>query len=831
MPKIRWISLIIFAALVNGCVPSIDSGADGGSVIIVGPAGGNFQRDGAVIAIPANAVSTDTAITVTVDDDGPEIPGRQRISYVYRFSPSSLSFKVPVQIIVPWVDTKLPVGAQSSTFQLHRNLVNETPVTLLAPLINNDYKIITASVESLGKFWATAPEAPAISEIQVEPKIVSLRVSEEIDLKAKVLDTTGAERTEATVTWKVIPERVASISASGHLTTLSPGNATIVVKADAAEARVPLYVLGDATGPTTFIHENPFPTGNDLYGGALSGAFAFFVGSNGTVLTREPGDVWQRRFSATGITLKSIAGTVSGAAAAAGSAGTAGVVLEAATASASPVVVTIPDFEPRALWFDGTYGMAVGNGNDVAIRKGGTWGTAYSPSFETLLALTGDGAGGFTTVGNRGSLYRYDPGTLAWDSLFQSQLSVLLTGAVVLPTVSPEVWAIGNGKLWHHAAGAWTSINLPSAPAVTALTAVGLINGKVIVAGQDGRVGVLFTYDPGAAGDPWISQRLHAPQLIRGIFGTGSVGYAVGDVGAVWRYDGASGFTEVSHGFYGQIADVSVLGASVVAAVNECTNDACTARVGKVMARVSPGLWTELGAPAPFTAPLTAVLIAEPDRIYASASGLLYKFNGIAWSSVPVTGSLGVPILDLQNCGSAIRAVGESGLSYRGTATTFSNQSQLGTSDLYSVACTSDEHLWSAGDFALYDNRQVRTTKGVNPAPWRAVWSPAPGEAFAFGDARYGVYWDTERFQVIETPGGVYPDVVSGLWGSSIDNLYAVGYSVVPFATSFALRFDGAQWKRIDSGVQRKITSIAGSSNTEIWIGTEAGGLLRGYTP
>jgi hypothetical protein len=122
-------------------------------------------------------------------------------------------------------------------------------------------------------------------------------------------------------------------------------------------------------------------------------------------------------------------------------------------------------------------------------------------------------------------------------------------------------------------------------------------------------------------------------------------------------------------------------------------------------------------------------------------------------------------------------------------------------------------------------------TTGVQQAAWRAVWSPGPGEAYVFGDARYGAYWNTEELQVIDAPGGFVPDVINGLWGSTVDNLYAVGALTFPIQTGLALRFDGYQWKLVDSGSQRPVMCIDGKAKDEIWLGTTAGGVLHGVPP
>ena len=85
--------------MLTACPPVIDTGADGGNEIVVGPNGGIFVRLGAVLDIPRGAVDEETRIFVTIVDTGiPDVPGRTRISFGYKFSPTTLKFKAPVRI-------------------------------------------------------------------------------------------------------------------------------------------------------------------------------------------------------------------------------------------------------------------------------------------------------------------------------------------------------------------------------------------------------------------------------------------------------------------------------------------------------------------------------------------------------------------------------------------------------------------------------------------------------------------------------------------------------------------------------------------------------------
>jgi hypothetical protein len=81
-------------------------------------------------------------------------------------------------------------------------------------------------------------------------------------------------------------------------------------------------------------------------------------------------------------------------------------------------------------------------------------------------------------------------------------------------------------------------------------------------------------------------------------------------------------------------------------------------------------------------------------------------------------------------------------------------------------------------------------------------------------------------------------DVATASWGSSVDNLYMVGFTNPPIRFGFMMRFDGVQWRLIDSGSQRRVTAIDGfttmqngAQRTTLWLGTVGGGVLRSVQP
>jgi hypothetical protein len=877
--------LLAVLCLLAACIPKIDTGEDGGAngPIDVGPEGGIFVRNGAVLDIPKGALSTNVNITLTIIDTGiPEVPGRKRISLGYRFSPSGVMFATPIKIYLPWIEDRVPKAVDPGTFDSRRQSGSDPYLQLPGAATKLEFKTVEARTERLGLFWLTSPSEPNIARLEVTPEEVTLNVGETEQFVAKVVDPTGAA-IDVTVTWSVVPPRVGSIDAEGKLTAKDPGTATVYARAGMQSAKAVVNVRGSAVGPTSWLHENPYPTGNDLWGGTLApgGLGSVFVGANATILARDLTNQWTRLFSSPTVVLKAIGGTTLENAVAVGISGSSGVVIEMKGASAAPVVKVFASCEPRALWYDGTHGMAVGYGNDVLVRRNGTWVTEYSPSFETLLSVVGDGLGGFVTVGSRGSIYKYDPVKKAWDSLYQTQLSTLLTAGVLLDAAGTEAWAVGGNKLWHFTAGGWTAANLPPAPVITEATTLGVVDGRVVIGGRANKTGYALLFDPNApifdggippfdagvpdAGDPdggaldggesdggvvdagvvdagvplpqgWNLVAWRAPQIPRGFFGGGigsTTGYMVGDLGAIWQY-GSGTFTEVSRGFYGAVRDLAATDAGVYAVVNDCVNATCSTKTGSVYTRVGPGDWQLLGGPQPFGNELFAIAAKGKD-VVVSTPNAIYRYDGTVWSAI-TTGGITGPIRDLRHCGQYLYGVGMSGTFFKGSSTLLQSQGTAGNRDLFSIHCPNDLELWVAGTGSLFSKTGTgvwvaRGSTTVNHADYRAVWSPGQGEALAFGDARYGTYWNTAELSVIDGPGGVLPDIVSGMWGSSIDNLYAVGNSLTPAPFGFALRFDGINWRLVDSGSQRAVTAIDGWSPSEIWLGTEGGGILRAVPP
>ncbi len=902
-----WLAVV---ALMMACPPNIDTGEDAGAdgPIVVTPEGGIFVRKGAVLNIPAGAVDADTTLFVTIVDTGiPDIMGRKRVSFGYRISPTSVKFNTPVNmtLMLPVIPDRVPKGVDPNTFDMRRQQGSDAFLQLFAAktIVVPEGTAVQAQTERLGLFWVTSPSEATISRIEIDPVSSTVLVGKTQQFTARVISPTG-EQIDVPVTWSVAPPRVGSIDANGLFTAKDPGRAVVTAKAGMIEATADVSVPGVTVGPELFTHENPFPTGNDLYGGAIAPAAlgTVFAGANGTVLARTSTGVWQKLFSNPATRLYGVGGTTPQNAVAIGIVGDAdlaqGALVEFKGTGMAPTVRTFSSVQPTQLWTDGVNGIAGGTGNDILVKKNGQWVTEGSPTFNDVLALTGNAQGGYTLLGSTGRVYRYDPARRVWDSLFQNDLAVLLQAATFVDEPTGEAWAIGGNKLWHFINNGWSSVNMPASPRFTVVRAMGAFDSRIFVAGEVNKFGTVLAYAPGFVESPdageadagaadagdadagstdagdadagatdagddggvpppvppslqWQTFGLRGIQSPLGFVSssaTGSEGYVTGTLGALWSWNASTGsFEELSKGFYGSVDEVVVLAADVIIAANECTSPACTQTRGTVRHRGSTGTWDLVG-PQPFTGPITALAAKSATDIVAAqgvtTTGVIasvYHYDGTGWSVIPVMGGLAGDINDLHFCGSTLRGAGDKGAIYKGSPTLLNNDGSPTMADLQSFWCPTDSEFWVAGadesGTGFFATKTMNsawseiTADGAPSRPWKAVWSPGQGEGFTFGQSIRGLYWNTVTLQTLQGLGNIQPEYVWDLWGSHFDNLYAVGLAQTPGRFGFALRHDGLNWSLIDSGSQRAVKSIDGLGDSNVWLGTEGGGVLKAVMP
>lgn len=814
--------------------------------------------------VPAGAVREPLTITFdTFDTGAPESDGRTRISLGLALAPASAVFERPLRLFVPWIDARVPKGVEPSSFDLRRVDESGAAVPLAGSRTNQTpVPSVEGQTSRLGRFFATSPREPNAERLELTPEELTLALGERAAISARLLSPAGSPL-EADITLTVLPARVGRVDDGGVFVAEGPGLATLSASSGRHVATAAVRVRGPAVGPSTFEYFNPFPTGNDLLGGGIEpgGLGALYVGGHGTILAHAADGTFVRLSSVPGVELRAIAGTSAEDAVAVGTDGARGVLLRFRGTSAGPEVRAFAPTsvaELNAVAFDGRFGMAVGAGNDVLSFRDGGWEPTPHPSYEPLIAVRGDGAGAFIALGAVGSLFRFDPESTAWDTVGEGRAGQRLVAALLSSFEPVEAIAVSDTRLWTFSDGGWTFETLPADAGVVEGTAVGVFGGRLWLGarrapGSHAAEGVLLTRSHPAGGDdggqpaPFDVLALRGAQVPRAFVADGpgaDDGVVVGELGAIyaWRRppDGGAagdGLHELSRGFHGTVKALATGRDALYAAVEGCTGAPCgppgEAPIAAVLRRRASGELERLGEPLDAGA-LAAVAADETGRVVVAGALELLRWDGSAWRPLPVAGARPGPVHALRRCGDGLIAAGAAGAWYEGTFDTLTLGGSVGGSTLRAIACAADGSAWMAGDGVLLERRSRespwvgRSSATLPHARWRAVSSAAPGEAFAFGVAAYGVYFDTASLSAVEQPGGLLPDEVTGLWASAPDVAYAVGRVALPVHATFALRFDGASWRPVDPGARRPLTCIEGTSADELWLGGEGGALLRG---
>lgn len=856
MTRLNWL-LMLAALTLLACPPPVDL-PDGGNTIVVPKGGsGTFIREACSLIVPAGAFDDETVITVTRTTSGiPPVPDRTRVSDGCRLSPASLTSKVALTVIMTWDAGAVPPGVDVQSLDLRRQQGSEayaqlpgTQVSLADAIIPFDR--VTAQTDKLGVFWVTSPSQPNIDRVELSPSTLDLNVGDTGQLTARVVAPNGTTVT-VPVEWSAAPPRVASVDENGLVTALDPGTATITVTIPDTNppqtATAKVSVRGDTVGPVAFESDNAFPTNSDLHGGAFSPLGAVYAGGNGTVLLETPGGQWSRVASFPLVTFNAVGGTTMDNAVAVGQwltpQGPVGLLVELKNgAPTSRTFSTLQLTDLRQLWFDGSSGLALGNGadNNALFYRDGGWQLDAPPSWQDTLSMLGDGAGDFTVVTNLGSIYRWNAQTRVWDSIYDQQLAVQLDAAQVM-TPGGEAYAAGGSRFWHFDGSVWASENLPASPAFSRITALSVFDGYVFVAGEGaapvtGR-GLLLMR--ALTDTTWTSFELRGQQVPQRFFSQGTDARLVGTLGAVWKWTSAShSFAEVSHGFQGDVVGLALTAGELYAAVNECVDARCTSRSGAVMHRNGAG-YAPLGT-FPSAAPVVAIAARGDAELVVSTTSALHRWNGADWSTSAFhdpDGGVTSPgtLRALAWCGGQLFAAGDQGDLYVGSSTSLDYRATVsGGLPIASLSCAHGE-LWAAGTQVLATSAdgfswEAKSDPAVD-SDWRAVWSPGAGEAITFGDRLFGGYWDTTTLSKLNADSYVSIDVGTALWGDQIDNLYLTGYARPELdAVGFLQRYDGISWRLVDPGSDKRGNALAGRSTNEIWLGTNGGGVLKAIAP
>ena len=122
---------------------------------VIGPSGGQVTAGDATIVIPANALSTNTTITVT-STEVTAPTNTVTVGTPFIFGPEGTQFTVPVTVTLPFTASLLPTGKTSSDILIYTAPAGSTDYQSLATTVV-DGSHVTAQTTHFSVFVAAIP--------------------------------------------------------------------------------------------------------------------------------------------------------------------------------------------------------------------------------------------------------------------------------------------------------------------------------------------------------------------------------------------------------------------------------------------------------------------------------------------------------------------------------------------------------------------------------------------------------------------------------------------------------------------------------------------------
>lgn len=351
-----------------------------------------------------------------------------------------------------------------------------------------------------------------------------------------------------------------------------------------------------------------------------------------------------------------------------------------------------------------------------------------------------------------------------------------------------------------------------------------------------------------AVSPPAVATEFTAPNILRSVWilppGTpGSIqGFAVGDAGAGWRWDGTpGGWLSTPTGAVSALNGVHVLTPNDAIAVG---GDVI---VQDTRARWNGATWTPEGGVVIATAKWRAVYaIASNDEwmVGEKVGGVasVAHWNGVAWSALsPPNVPVGADLNSVYMLSSSDGwAVGEGGTIIRWNGTSWNSIASPAANSLLGVWLASSADGWAVGN-APAALGQIFRWDGANwnfyqtspvAAGLNAIHGSASTNVFAVGDDPDGMgaappvilRWTGGPAWVNISPAGVATQAqnLRGVFAVSPSLAFAVGDAAAGFPATM-LKWDGTLWGSIPSGTDPAVSlrSVSMVSSTDGWaVGT-----------
>jgi uncharacterized protein YjdB len=688
---------------------------------------------------------------------------------------------------------------------------------------------------------ATISIVPVVRAVAVTPTTASVFLAATQQLTATVTADVGAAQT---LTWRSSNAAVASVSASGLVTGVSVGTATITVLSTADTTRRATAAITVASRPLSVsiaeraVNVNPGSTttltavvladpgvNTAVTWSSASGSVATIsqlgvvtgVAQGTSLITATSVADPSRRDTVTVRVVPRLAGTWT-ASRLGGPLYEDIVSVASIDASTTYVVNSLGDVYRwnGTTWSLSTTGNAFGTafyavhasgtGNVIAVGAGGViarwngtgWAAMTSGTTRGLYAVWVESSTSAWAVGDNGIVLHLTNSSWAVENAGSTQvLNAVWAGDNV-------VYAVGaNGEVLRRLAASWSRVTVPSAEGLYGVHGLSA-NDLVVVGGQ----GTVLRFN----GITWTT--INAGGFLGSFYAvTGSAAnngrrVLVGD-GGVAQLDG-SAVTLVTTPYAPRLYSVSMdAGGDVYAGGQR----------GAVLRSGTP--WTTLN----LVPDLLDVWTTSATNAFAVGEfGFIYRWNGTAWArqTTPTTATLNTVW-----AASATDAFagGDNGTMLRFNGTGWTPMTLPTSSSVYALWGSSASNVFAAtveGEVLRFNGTSWSTSTTTTSGLW-AVYGISPTDVLVSGENGLFLRFNGTTWTTVTPPTS---GTLAGLWMTGLTNVYTVGANGSGTG-GIAYSYNGTTFSPLQVGSSRILTSVWGPSIQELYATGDVGTLLR----
>lgn len=208
-------------------------------------AGGIATGFGSVtVTVPAGAVASGTAITITQTANPPSDPALAP-GTAYDFGPAGTTFASPVSLAITYNPTTLATGTNQAQLRVAR-LIGTTWTALAGSTVNTATHVATGATSSFSSYAVIAVPVP-VASVTITAAKTALNLNDAVPFTATPKDAQGNALTGRTVTWLSTAPTVATVSSTGMVTAVAVGSA--VIRATSEEIMGTLAITVTDPGP------------------------------------------------------------------------------------------------------------------------------------------------------------------------------------------------------------------------------------------------------------------------------------------------------------------------------------------------------------------------------------------------------------------------------------------------------------------------------------------------------------------------------------------------------------------------------------------------------